>query len=376
MKKIHVFFLLFSIVVFGSCKKENNQSANTEGIEKSPASSQSDVHASPATRETQPKLTLFRNITASNVPVRAIATFSASEIVSGDDEGYVKLWDCGLLKWSKKEHNGKVFSVSTSQYKIISGGEDNIAIVWRKERGEVERKIEKNENWIFATGIELTRPGMMTDTYITAGRDKTIRYWLYQMKTSFGLEEKLLRYFEKPDAHDGDINCLQAFLNPGFEPKSFIFITGSDDKTVKIWDGDFNLIKQLNDHSDSISCVSSYNDLIISGSEDKSIIIYKINKSIEDQKKQFKSIKKVRTLTGHTEGVTCIAGVKGTDDRLLLASGSKDGTIKIWDVNSGKCLYTINIGTRVNCLLFDEYNKRLVGSFHDGTIRIYKIENI
>ena len=45
---------------------------------------------------------------------------------------------------------------------------------------------------------------------------------------------------------------------------------------------------------------------------------------------------KVKTLAGHTGSVNCVCEVGG-----ILASGSGDETVKLWDVGSGTCVKTL-----------------------------------
>ncbi|MEI6444338.1 MAG: hypothetical protein WCO29_14715, partial [Nostocales cyanobacterium ELA583] len=47
----------------------------------------------------------------------------------------------------------------------------------------------------------------------------------------------------------------------------------------------------------------------------------------------------VRTLEGHSNWVTSVAW---SGDGLTLASGSDDNTVKLWDVQSGDCIATFN----------------------------------
>ena len=46
----------------------------------------------------------------------------------------------------------------------------------------------------------------------------------------------------------------------------------------------------------------------------------------------------LKTLQGHTNGIW---SVTFSPDGQQLASGSEDGTIKLWDVNTGDCLKTL-----------------------------------
>ena len=50
------------------------------------------------------------------------------------------------------------------------------------------------------------------------------------------------------------------------------------------------------------------------------------------------SLNEVKMLNGHTNGVLCL--VRVNED--LIASGSKDKSIKIWDMRTGQCIQTLN----------------------------------
>jgi Tol biopolymer transport system component len=89
--------------------------------------------------------------------------------------------------------------------------------------------------------------------------------------------------------------------------------------------------------------------------------------------------KEVRTLTGHTEWITC-AVFSGDGKRLL--SASYDGTLRIWDVQSGQELKQIQtrepnrdpIGP--HCAAFSPDGKRVVsGGPEDLSVRVWDAES-
>src|SRR5687768_1340511 len=53
-----------------------------------------------------------------------------------------------------------------------------------------------------------------------------------------------------------------------------------------------------------------------------------------------------RTFTGHTKEVNGIIKIGDT-----LWSGSEDKSIKLWNINTGMCIKTINTQSEVNCLV-------------------------
>lgn len=73
----------------------------------------------------------------------------------------------------------------------------------------------------------------------------------------------------------------------------------------------------------------------------------------------------IRTFKGHENGVTCLQF-----NHSIMATGSYDTTIKIWDIESGECLRTLRgHAGAVRTLQFDE-SKLISGSF-DKTIKIW-----
>ncbi|KAG8623858.1 hypothetical protein KVT40_008834 [Elsinoe batatas] len=72
-----------------------------------------------------------------------------------------------------------------------------------------------------------------------------------------------------------------------------------------------------------------------------------------------------RTFKGHTNGVMCLQF-----DDSILATGSYDATIKIWEIATGKCLRTLKGHTSgIRCLQFDD-SKLMSGSM-DNTIKVW-----
>jgi len=81
------------------------------------------------------------------------------------------------------------------------------------------------------------------------------------------------------------------------------------------------LVRTLEGHTDWVNSVSFSPDgrLLASGSWDKTIKLWEVATGQE-----------VRTIKGHTSGVLSVAF---SPDGRLLASGSDDNTIKLWDIS-------------------------------------------
>ena len=74
----------------------------------------------------------------------------------------------------------------------------------------------------------------------------------------------------------------------------------------------------------------------------------------------------LRTLSGHGDYVYSVA----FDSNDILASGSSDSTIKLWDKNTGDLLRTLSHGDWVESVAFDS-NDILASGSGDRTIKLW-----
>ena len=101
---------------------------------------------------------------------------------------------------------------------------------------------------------------------------------------------------------------------------------------------------------------------LISGSDDRTIKIWNVSTG-----------QCLQTLTGHTDYVW---EVSYRPDGKRIASGSFDETIKIWDADTGKCLTTLTGHSDVvDSVAYSPSGKSLASGSDDYTIRLWDIHS-
>jgi F-box and WD-40 domain protein MET30 len=116
-------------------------------------------------------------------------------------------------------------------------------------------------------------------------------------------------------------------------------------------------IKIFNGHSNGVTCLQFRDNILATGSYDSTIKIWDIETGQE-----------VRTLVGHASGIRALQ----FDDKKLI-SGSLDHTIKIWDWQSGECVNTMTCHTdSVISVHFD--GKWLASGSIDRSVKLFNFE--
>lgn len=158
-------------------------------------------------------------------------------------------------------------------------------------------------------------------------------------------------------AHDSAIRALE------YSHSDDWLISADHDGTIKYWQPNFNNVVSINGHNDPIRDLAiAPTDLkFVTASDDSTLKVFDFAGGVAEM-----------TLTGHGwDAKTCDwHPTKG-----LIASGSKDHLVKLWDPRSGRCLTTLHgHKNTVTKVMFERVNGMcLATGGRDNTARIFDL---
>jgi len=134
------------------------------------------------------------------------------------------------------------------------------------------------------------------------------------------------------------------------------------DRTIQVWDKDGKRLRVIGGENTDARSISFSSDgkIFSAGSYDKRIVVW-----------NFESGKVIRTLEGHDKSVlaVCIS-----PDGKLLASGSLDATVRLWDLSTGKCLKIWKgHGGNIFAVSFSPDGKYVLSASKDNSMRLWDI---
>jgi len=251
-------------------------------------------------------------------------------------------------------HNDWVTAVATtaeSPDTFLSASRDKTLISWGSSREEINNwaqpKRSLRGHGHFVQDVAISSDGQFA---LSGAWDGSLRLWDINSGTT-------TRRFH---GHTKDV------LSVAFSADNRQIVSGSRDKTIKLWNtlGECKYTIEENGHTEWVSCVrfspNTQNPIIVSAGWDKLVKVWGLS-----------NCKLKTNLVGHT-GYLNTATV--SPDGSLCASGGKDGTARLWDLNEGKHLYSLEAGDIINSLIFSP-NRYWLCAATDSGIKIWDLES-
>lgn len=274
-----------------------------------------------------------------------------SWFASGSNDRMIKIWDMatGQLKLSLVGHINPVRSIIVSDRHpyLFSCGEDKNIYCWDLEHNKIVRHYHGH-----LTGVYTLALHPKLDVLISGSRDCVCRVWDIRTKTQVRVLE----------GHTGTVFSIASQAN---EPQ---IVSGSADCTIKLWDlGSGKSIKTLTKHKKSIRAIKFHHEE------------YTFMSAGADNLKLWKCPD--GDFLRHFDGYEGIVNDFAINPENVMATGGDDGTINLWDYNSGYQFQTLKSKVQPGSLssesgifatAFDMSGLRLITAECDKTIKIWK----
>ncbi len=273
----------------------------------------------------------------------------------GDASGLVYLWhiETTQLLTTFAGHTGWVWSVAFSPdgNTLASSGGDATIRLWDVNSGQCLQILTGHIGcvWCVAFSPDGQRLASGSD-------DQTARIWNQQGQCLHILK-----------GHQENIYSVH------FSPDNQTLVSGSKDTLVRIWQvSNGNCLGILQGHTESVRCVrySPDGQQIASSSHDHSIRLWSDLPAATASPLELDIYPcDIKVLRGHTNWVWSLAF---SPDGTILASGSDDGTLRLWAVQEKQCINVLNShGNDIFAIAI--VGQRLVSVSRDQAVRLWDL---
>jgi WD40 repeat protein len=275
--------------------------------------------------------------------------------VSGDYSGIFKVWDLAIGKEIKTfQHNahGCTFAVTADCDKIVQGSIEGTLKIWDLNSA-IEPTYYEGEGCEGIRAVAVTADGKLAisgyrdgmvkvrdlqngkELCELSGHNVSINAVAITEDGTFALSascDDLLKIWDLENARElpsltGHTRCINSIA---LTVDGKLALTCSIDGIIKIWN-----LEKINEYKTfpgsvgwDAKAVTNDGKLEVSASSGRTLKVY------DNENKR-----EIRELKGHDNWVYAVAI---NSDRETIVSWSEDGTIKVWDIKSGKELKTLN----------------------------------
>jgi len=245
------------------------------------------------------------------------AAFSPDDryIISGSDDKTLMLWDVSTGQKIRTfsghitEHKDAVMSVvfSPDGKSVLSGSKDKSLKLWDVSTGHNLRSFFGHKDTVYS--VAFSPDGLYA---VSSSADKTLKLW--DISTGNEIHSFI--------GHENHI------FSVAFSPDGAKILSGSWDGWIKLWDKTNGQVIQFSSYNpNGVRSVkfSSNGDYAISGSWDL-VRLWNVYTGQE-----------IKSFSGHRGRVMSV--VFSHNERYILSCG-EDKTIKLWEVSTGKLLFT------------------------------------
>ncbi|KAL1921598.1 uncharacterized protein VTP21DRAFT_11314 [Calcarisporiella thermophila] len=311
-----------------------------------------------------------------------------SQLASGSGDTTVRIWDLDTEtpQHTLTGHTHWVLCISWSPdaKTLVSGGMDNMVRLWDPKTGKaIGGPLKGHTKWITALAWEPLHLNPKCNRVASSSKDGTVRIW----------DTKLRRCTITLAQHTAAVTCIK------WGGEGLIY-TGSQDKSIKVWNSNGTLVKTLSGHAHWVNTMALSTDFVLrTGAFDHTGTSYEVEEEAKEKAlKRYQenkgkrcerlvtgsddftmylwepntSKKPIARLTGHQQPIN---QVSFSPDGRLIASASFDNSVKLWDGFTGKFIASLrgHVG-RVYQVCWSSDSRMLLSGSRDSTLKIWDLK--
>ncbi|GMM35751.1 ubiquitin-binding SDF ubiquitin ligase complex subunit [Saccharomycopsis crataegensis] len=286
--------------------------------------------------------------------------FDDKKVITGSLDGTIMVWNLatGTSLSTYRGHSDGIMSVDMLGKTIVSGSADKTIKIWNVETRTCHT-LRGHTDWV--NSVKIHGP---SKTIISASDDCTIRIWSLE-------NNSCLKVFSGPNGHIGQVQCAL----PLTIHDTIVEDENSDEETESPENrAAHNDTPRTNNvvASTAIASVENSSNLVnsqINGALPSHILSCGLDNQIKLW--DVNSGRCIRTQFGHVEGVWSVSA-----DTFRIVSGSHDKLVKVWDLQSGKCIHTFGGQHKASVSCVKLTDSRFAAGDESGMVKMYCFDDL